>query len=457
KVKMKDSNKLVLKKTLIFLSIFLGFTWFFILAYGLFVETPVATKLAISSGEMAKIDITKPIDNYILQEKKKKEELDNGIKEIITTSAGKDNAPNSAGVSTEQEQKKLGIQSSDQVPNNISANAPTDQKPSLANLASNQNDTKQGSVNTDKTPTLSEIAKQEQESKSNGPNQVQSGEEVAEDPKKAKEAFLALQKKNNEALENIVNQSESPANQTAQLAGSSEVVKKQETKNEQKPAATEKNPPAKIAILISNLGTNKILTDSALTLPKEFTLGFSSFTEALRPSFDEAIKSNREVMIYFPFQPKDYPLSVAGPFEILEKFTAEQNLETVKKILSLFPGIVGAYGNDREAFTSKKDQILPIVDYLGQNQLRLLVSRNIDPKESFFLDRAVIICDVVIDSSPTPESIKSALDKLVNIAKKKGYAVGFTNTYPVTLKILSGWVKTINQAEIKIVPITQIK
>lgn len=213
----------------------------------------------------------------------------------------------------------------------------------------------------------------------------------------------------------------------------------------------------KVAILISNLGGNQSILDSALNLPADFTMGFSSFGGANKQVFEKVIKSGKDVLLYLPFQPKDYPISAPGPYAILEEH-GQGNIETLSDLLALYPGIKGGYGNSREFFTSKQEKITPIIEYLQKQNLNLIISRPIDSADDFLSKYDnVILCDQIIDELSTASGIKTSLANLVSIAKKRGYAVGYANTYPITLKVLSEWINELPAQKVKIVPLSLIK
>ncbi|MDX2050193.1 MAG: divergent polysaccharide deacetylase family protein [Rickettsiaceae bacterium] len=226
-------------------------------------------------------------------------------------------------------------------------------------------------------------------------------------------------------------------------------------------ASLKKNPKKalpKIAILVANLGTNKHLTEEALKLDENITLGFSSYTKDLKNLFQTSISSNREVLIYLPFEPKDYPKSNPGPHPILIQNDSETNLAIINSIIETFDGIIGVYGNEKEVFTESKALFLQLANLISSKNLIMFLNKE-NPDVFFKLDipRAnIIFSDSVIDIIPNADSIIKNLNHLIEIAKERGYAVGYANSYPITLRVLSDWCKTLSKNDVELVQISRI-
>lgn len=229
----------------------------------------------------------------------------------------------------------------------------------------------------------------------------------------------------------------------------------QQSKNEEKYRFRSK---PKISLIVTNLGTNKDLTERALELPSNINLGFSAYTTSLKPLFHEALKKSFELYVYLPFEPRDYPLSDPGPYAILSSNSYEKNIKIIQGILSEFKGIKGVYGNYREVFTKNKLSFMPLLTDFKKNNLKIVLGRNIDEDSPNYLQsfENVISADIIVDLVPDEETIRHNLSNLVSIAKSKGYALGYFNTYPVSLKALKSWLNTIDKDKVDIVPISEL-
>ena len=231
-----------------------------------------------------------------------------------------------------------------------------------------------------------------------------------------------------------------------------ELTKTEEPAKIQNPE-TKANP--KIALIVTNLGTNKSLTEEALKLPKNISLGFSAYTSNLKNLYDEAVNSGKDVFIYLPFELKDYPINDPGLYAILSSTPSEKNIETIKSIISNFSGIKGVYAHHLESLSLKADAFDPILEFISEKKITLLLGRDIsnDPSRSY--DK-LIGANLIIDDIADEKTINQNLNKLIDIAKTNGHAVGYLKTYPISIKLLSTWLSNISNAGVEIVPVSEI-
>ena len=252
--------------------------------------------------------------------------------------------------------------------------------------------------------------------------------------------------------------------QPAPVAEKTQDLPKEEEKKADTPANNTNQAPnlenkkLKIALVVTNLGINKTITEEALKLPNTITLGFSAYTTAFKDLYTKAVKDGFEVYLYLPFQPKDFPISDPGPYPILVESSLDQNISNIRNIISSFPGIKGVYGNYRESLTENKEAFEPILSFLKQNNLLLFLGRNIANDKTNFLAESgnVLSANAIIDIVPEEDAIRNSLSKLVESAYDKGYAIGYINTYPVTITALNNWLKNIDKNHIEIVPVSQL-
>lgn len=230
--------------------------------------------------------------------------------------------------------------------------------------------------------------------------------------------------------------------------------KKIQEKNKSRPAGQK----SKLTILVTNLGTSKELTESAINLNKNFTLGFSAFTTSLKRYFIQALDRRFEVFIYLPFEPKDYPISDPGPYAMLTRYETLKNLNIMKSILSEFNGSKGVYGNTREIFTSNKEAFLPLLKSIDDRNMSIIIGNTSQKGHNSFMQeyKNFINADIIIDMIADENVIKNNLKKLELLALERGDAVGYVNTYPITLKILAEWQKTLEEKGIELTPATKL-
>ncbi|MDF2965409.1 MAG: hypothetical protein K0Q51_797 [Rickettsiaceae bacterium] len=216
----------------------------------------------------------------------------------------------------------------------------------------------------------------------------------------------------------------------------------------------------KIAILLTNLGLGRGVTEAATQLPKPIALGFSPYTNSLKDLIYQAKENGHEIFLEVPFETEKYPLDDVGPFGILNLSDDGENLSRLQHILSLFPTINGVYSVPNEKFTDNIARMDPILDIFSRNLLLLLYGKG---DFSTLLSQSIsqkgipaLSCDKYIDLSTEYGLIQQKLEKLEEISKSKGKALGFVSSYPITIAALAEWLKTLENKNIELVPVSEI-
>jgi polysaccharide deacetylase 2 family uncharacterized protein YibQ len=226
---------------------------------------------------------------------------------------------------------------------------------------------------------------------------------------------------------------------------------------EAKDAIASASHKPQIAIIVTNLGLNAISTELALSLPKEVALGFLPYTTTLKSFVSKAHLEGHEIFMYLPFETKRYPNDDPGRLPLLISETEKENIHRMHQLLHTFSEYIGVYGAPNEIFTAYPDAIDGILSEIAKYKLKLLIGRTSDHRivggEN---SQLVIPTDVIIDAEPNIVSIKKQLDKLVTLAKNGKAAVGYANSYPVTIYTLKAWIATLEASGVEIVPVSRV-
>ena len=223
--------------------------------------------------------------------------------------------------------------------------------------------------------------------------------------------------------------------------------------------ASNDNKP-KISIIITNLGLSKSTTLKALELPNSITLGFSPYASNISEWLDHASYKKYVSLLNLPMQPLNYPIDDPGPVALLHNLTPKENLQRLRKVLMKSKKTIGLYTTPNEVFTSTIEDMKPVLAELKKYSRVFLYG---DFKNDAILRKSAKQIslmynniNVVIDRVLTPDAISSRLHKLEKIAKTNGSAVGMMGAYPINIKVLENWIKTLDEKNISLVPISQI-
>lgn len=215
-----------------------------------------------------------------------------------------------------------------------------------------------------------------------------------------------------------------------------------------------------IAIVFTNLGLSRPLTEEAMKLPHEFTLGFSPYASDAGKWAGKGRANGFESVIDLPVQTDNYPISDPGPFGLLEDLSPDENIARMHAILMQFPGFVGMLASEGEKMTANKDEIKPYLTELKRRGLLFLYVKTDKntafedfTKANFFYALGI---DKVIDTDISRSAIDAQLQSLITIARSQGYAIGLAHSYPPTVEELASWAPTLFDQGVDLVPVTAI-
>ena len=113
----------------------------------------------------------------------------------------------------------------------------------------------------------------------------------------------------------------------------------------------------------------------------------------------------------------------------------------------------------KEIFTSNKKASASILDYLEDKNLTFILGReefNNELLPHVKMHKNIIPTNVIIDSEPDREVIERGLNKLIEIANRDGYALGYAHGFTLTIEIIRNWLPYLDKQGIKLVPVFEL-
>lgn len=215
-----------------------------------------------------------------------------------------------------------------------------------------------------------------------------------------------------------------------------------------------------VAVVLTNLGLSKSLTEAVLALPRDFTLAFSPYASDAKRWSTRAREDGFEALTDMPMQPNDYPISDPGPYGLLDNLDPNETSVRLHWILSRLPGYVGVLAPIDEKLTSNPAIMRPILTELAARGLLFLYVKNPNNDALVALAKThgfyVLGIDTIIDNEITSDAIDAQLAGLTQLAKKQGYAIGLAHSYPPTTEALTRWAETLNAQGVDLVPVSAI-
>jgi polysaccharide deacetylase 2 family uncharacterized protein YibQ len=226
-----------------------------------------------------------------------------------------------------------------------------------------------------------------------------------------------------------------------------------------KPFTAKSNKPM-VAVIITDLGSNRQISEQALRLPEEITLSFSPYARDLNSWALSARLSGHETLIDLPMEPSNYPASDPGPLGLLVSKDQGENETKIKKLMAHDFGYVGFLTPRDENFLANNELFKSLQQILSSRGLMLVIGKQPSKNETREMiekgNTASVIADTIIDEELTPTAIQGRLSLLQQTAKQRGYAVGIAQGYPITIKQVGEWAAKAEENGFMLVPVSLI-
>ena len=225
------------------------------------------------------------------------------------------------------------------------------------------------------------------------------------------------------------------------------------------PLAVTHSDMPKITLVLGGMGLNATLTQKAIDLlPGDVTLGFAPYGENLQAQVNEARAAGHEILLQVPMEPVGYPGNSPGPGTLLSDATPEQNLASLKWLMSRFAGYSGITNYMGARLLGAEDALRPVMKEVTARGLVYLedasVSMTLSPKVAQDLRLPLQRAGMVIDANPTAPAIAAALAKLEKEAARNGSAIATGSGLDVTIETVAEWAKTLQERGILLVPVS---
>jgi uncharacterized protein len=214
----------------------------------------------------------------------------------------------------------------------------------------------------------------------------------------------------------------------------------------------------KIAIIIDDMGYNYAQGLEAIALPGAITYAIIPHSPKAQFFAEEAQKQHKEIMLHAPMSNvHNIPLGENGLYETMDEVRFKRALELS---LDSLPSVSGVNNHMGSLLTQKALPMEWVMQALQKRQLYFIDSRTTSNSIAWQTAQAFNIPslkrDVFLDHTPTSEMIGEQFDKLITIAKEKGYAVAIAHPYPETIAYLKQQLPNLAQHNIDLVSASQL-
>ncbi len=216
----------------------------------------------------------------------------------------------------------------------------------------------------------------------------------------------------------------------------------------------------RIAIVVDDLGLDKRVAKKLLHLDISLTFSIIPLRPFSRQIAQWAHAQGREVILHLPMEPRGYPLKDPGEGALFVSMEAKELLRQLRDDLEAVPYIRGVSNHMGSRFMEHGQKVRLVLQEIKERKLFFLDSRT-TPKSTGYqiaqeLDLKAGKRDLFLDNEADVKYTKLQLERLIQIARAHGKAIGICHPYPSTITALKEMIPTLEKQGMELVPLSQI-
>ncbi|MDX2142402.1 MAG: divergent polysaccharide deacetylase family protein [Rhodospirillaceae bacterium] len=228
---------------------------------------------------------------------------------------------------------------------------------------------------------------------------------------------------------------------------------------ENRVAYTGKPTTPAIAIVIDDMGLNRVGSQRMIELPGPLTLSFITYAENLASWVARARASGHEILAHVPMEPLD-AREFPGPGALTTAMTEAEIAPRLEALLDPWNGYVGVNNHMGSRFTADQARMGAVIDVLKRRNLLWFDSKTGFDSVGTSLAKAAGVPaldrDFFLDNVQTAEEVQAQLARVEQLARTRGTAVAIGHPHDVTIAALQAWLPTLNDHGVVLAPLTEI-
>lgn len=195
----------------------------------------------------------------------------------------------------------------------------------------------------------------------------------------------------------------------------------------------------KIAIVIDDLGYDRPIAQEFIDFQAPLTLSFLPQAPHAKEMALLAREKGKETLLHLPMEPLDYPGTNPGPGALLLSMSSNEILQIINNDFNNFPFVRGANNHMGSRFTENREKMAVVLESLKKRDLffldSLTTAHSVVPSLAEDLGVKYLQRNIFLDNEVAEEPIRQQLEKLIQVAQARGFAVGCGHPYPVLLQV----------------------
>jgi len=217
---------------------------------------------------------------------------------------------------------------------------------------------------------------------------------------------------------------------------------------------------AKVAIVIDDLGLDIERLRDILDIDAPIAVAVLPFLPYSREIAEEASLSGREVLLHLPMEPKDSANNDPGEGAVFTYMSEAEVAGQVRKDIAAIPHIVGINNHMGSKFTENEKLMKIVLETAKERNLFFLDSKTTNKSAAHRLAKEMGLKTasrhVFLDNNKDDvEYIKGQILELIEIAKKRGAAVGIGHPHQTTITAIKEMLPMLNE-DVEVVPLSPL-
>lgn len=183
-----------------------------------------------------------------------------------------------------------------------------------------------------------------------------------------------------------------------------------------------------VAVIIDDVGHSYPAARPFIEMDHPVALSILPERPFSRELASEASERGKTLLLHLPMQPIGYPNVDPGPGAILLSYSREEIREVLNRDIASIPRIVGINNHMGSEATTDPRVMETVLGLISKKGLFFIDSRTSPETIALKLAREMGIPsakrDVFLDNETTPSAIDAKTDELLDLAEKKGWAIG---------------------------------
>ncbi|MDT8395950.1 MAG: divergent polysaccharide deacetylase family protein [bacterium] len=207
-----------------------------------------------------------------------------------------------------------------------------------------------------------------------------------------------------------------------------------------------------VAVIIDDLGHNPQAARPFLEMSYPVALSLLPDRPFSKAIAEEVVASGKTLLLHQPMEPAGYPDTDPGPGAILIDQDPEQIRQILERNVGSIPGVVGINNHMGSRATTDPVIMEAVLGFVRERGFFFIDSRTTADTIGFTMAREKGLKtaerDVFLDNDPDPAAIDRRVRELLDLADRRGWAIGIGHASTQTAAALERMARTAREREI---------